>query len=133
MQNATIEEKPRSVAQAVLLIWLTLAASATALVFADENANADALVFNFAILCFYALVNFMIARRRHWARLVYSVLIALEVALLLAFGLEDASDLDVLVTCFTFPLEVWSLVLLFGASADQWFKLPQTPRSGSGN
>ena len=121
MQNVTRAEKPRSVSLAVLLVWVSIAVDALTTLLGNDGLTADTLLFNGAVLAVYAVVNIKIAGRNNWARLAYSVLVACEVSLLLAFGLEGASDLDVLVTSFTLPLEAWSLVMLFGASADKWF------------
>jgi hypothetical protein len=124
MQNVTRAQKPRSVHLAVLLIWVSIAVDALTNLLGNDGLTGDTLLFNGVMLAVYGVVNLMIASGRNWARIVYSVLVACEVALLLAFGLDDASDLDVLVTAFTLPLEAWSLIMLFGASADKWFAVP---------
>jgi hypothetical protein len=55
--------------------------------------------------------------------MVYAFLVALDVALILAFGLDEVTDLDILVTYILLALECWALVNLFGAEADRWFNL----------
>lgn len=124
MPNATRAEKPRAVHFAVLLIWFSIAVDAMATVAGNDGQASDVMLINLGVLLVYSVVNGMIAQGRNWARIVYSVLVACEVALLLAFGLDGASDLDVLVTALTLPLETCGLVMLFGASADAWFAAP---------
>jgi hypothetical protein len=48
-------------------------------------------------------------------------LVALEVAILMAFGLTEAKELELLMTYLTLLLEAWILVKLFGTQSDQWF------------
>ena len=52
-----------------------------------SGANVDSLTFNASMLLFYALVTVKISAGRNWARRAYAFLIALELALVSAFGL----------------------------------------------
>ena len=117
--------KPKSVDHAVTAIWLSNAASALVLWADYDDTNAETLVFNAMLLGFYAFVTFRIGSGNRAARLIYAFLVAAEVALLMAFGLSDASDLDVLLTYLTTPLEIWALFKLFGTDSDVWFKSKQ--------
>ena len=121
MQHATNTHPPRSVAAAIQLIWLTLAVNALMLAVDYDDASSDAMVFNSILLLFSGFVVLRIASCRNWARIAYSVLVALDVALILAIGLEEASELEVMVTYMSVALEGWALLRLFGAEADQWF------------
>ena len=121
MQQATNSHPPRSVTAAIQLIWLTLAANALMLALDYDDATSDAMVFNSILLVFSGFVVLRIAACRNWARIAYSVLVALDVALILAIGLEEASELEVMVTYMSVALEGWALLRLFGAEADQWF------------
>ncbi len=87
-----------------------------------DEASIDAMVFNTILLVFNGYVAVKIAGGRNWARLTYSVLVAVDVALILAFGLDAASDLEVVVTYLSVALEGWTLIKLFGAEAEAWFK-----------
>ena len=102
-------------------IWLTLAVNALMMALDYDDASSDAMVFNSILLVFSGFVVLRIAACRNWARIAYSVLVALDVALILAIGLEEASELEVSVTYLSVGLEGWALLRLFGAEADQWF------------
>jgi len=116
-------QRPKLVSVAVQLIWLTIAIDAVMMVvsFDGTPANADALTFNGVMLLFYALVTAKIAAGRNWARHSYAFLVVMEFALVAAFGLSDASELEEVVTYMTLPLELWILYRLFNAEADAWF------------
>jgi hypothetical protein len=121
MQQPTSTHPPRSVTNALQLIWLTLAVNALMMALDYDDASSDAMAFNSLLLVFSGFVVIQIAACRNWARITYSVLVALDVALILAVGLEEASELEVLVTYLSVALEGWALLRLFGAEADQWF------------
>jgi hypothetical protein len=127
MQQATNTHPPRSVTIAIQLIWLTLAANALLMAVDYDDASLDAMTFNSILLVFNGFVVIKIADSRNWARIAYSVLVALDVALIFAVGLDGATDLDVLVTYMSLALEAWALFKLFGADADQWFRQTRQP------
>lgn len=82
----------------------------------------DAFVLNVLLLGFYGMVTWMIGVGANWARLTYACLVALEVALIAAFGMDGTSDPDMLATYLTTPLEFWALYKLFGTDSALWFK-----------
>ena len=125
MQHATNTKAPLSVTFAIQLIWLTLAVNALMMAVDYDDASSDAFVFNTILLLFNGFVAIRIAGGKNWARLAYSVLVDADVALILAFGLDVASDLEVLVTYLSVALEGWSLIKLFGSEAKPWFKQPR--------
>ena len=116
-------QRPQFISTAIQLIWLTIAIGAVTMGASYDGtpANVDSLAFNGAILLFYAFVTVKISVGRNWARRCYAFLVALEFALVAAFGLSDASELEELVTYLTLPLEIWILFRLFCAQADAWF------------
>lgn len=122
MQHVTTTKAPVSVTIATQLIWLMLAINALMMAVDYDEASIDAMVFNTILLVFNGYVAVKIAGGRNWARLTYSVLVAVDVALILAFGLDAASDLEVVVTYLSVALEGWTLIKLFGAEAEAWFK-----------
>ena len=125
MQHARNTKAPLSVTIAIQFIWLTLAVNALMMAVDYDDASRDAMVFNTILLLFNSFVAIKIAGGKNWARLAYSVLVAADVALILAFGLDVASDLEVLVTYLSVALEGWTLIKLFGAEAEPWFKQPR--------
>ncbi|MDR3369282.1 hypothetical protein [Rhodoferax sp.] len=86
----------------------------------------DSLVINGLLLLVYFIITLRISAGSHRARLLYVFLVALEVATLMAFGLSEATDLELLLTYLTLPLEAWILVKLFGAESDKWFAVQKT-------
>ena len=122
MQQATTSLPPRTVTIAIQLIWLTIAANALMMAVDYDDASSDAMVFNSMLLVFNGFTTIKIAACKNWARIVYSILVALDVAMILALGLDEATDLEVVLTYMSVALEAWALLRLFGAEADQWFK-----------
>jgi hypothetical protein len=122
--------RPRAVSQAIQAIWITIAMDAMMMVasYDGSDANADSLTFNGIILLFYVLVTVKISGGNNWARRAYAFLIAMELALVAAFGLNEATDMETLLTYLTLPLEIWILIQLFGAEADAWFQAIKKPR-----
>ena len=116
--------RPASVSIAVQAIWSVNAVSALVLVLDGDGAGGDpdALALNLMILFLYALVTWMVGAGKNWARTSYAVLVAMEVALLAAFGMDSASDLDLFATYLTTPLEFWALYKLYSAESEPWFK-----------
>jgi hypothetical protein len=116
--------RPHSVSHAVQVIWATNAASAFLIIsnFDGTDAGADSLISNGLFLLFYFSVTVKVGQGRQWARWTYACLVALECAILAAFGLEQASDLESLMTYLTLPVEILALYWLFGAQADDWFR-----------
>jgi len=91
MQQPTSTHPPRSVTNALQLIWLTLAVNALMMALDYDDASSDAMVFNSILLVFSGFVVLRIAACRNWARIAYSVLVALDVALILAIRLRYRS------------------------------------------
>jgi hypothetical protein len=122
MQHGTNTKAPPSVTIATQLIWLTLAANALLMAVDYYDTSSDALVFNMVVMVFNGVVAVNIAGCKNWARVAYSVLVALDVALILALGLDQASDLEAIVSYLSLAIEIWILIMLFGAEADLWFR-----------
>jgi hypothetical protein len=79
-------------------------------------------VVNTVLLVFSGFVAIKIAGDKNWARITYSALLALDVALIFALGLYEASYLEVLVSYLSVAIEILILITLFGAEANQWFR-----------
>lgn len=112
---------PKVVKNAVQAIWVTSIASAFVVVANYDEATVDSIIINGLFLLVCVIVTLKISAGSNFARLFYAFLVALEVAVLMAFGLADANDLEQLLTYLTLPLEAWILVKLFGTESDQWF------------
>jgi hypothetical protein len=122
MPHVTTTKAPVSVTIATQFIWLMLAMNALTMAVDYDDASSDAMVFNTILLVFNGFVAIKIAGGKNWARLAYSLLVAVDVALILVFGLDAASDLEVVVTYLSVALEGFTLIKLFGAEAEPWFK-----------
>jgi hypothetical protein len=123
MQHATNNLPPRNIVVAIQLIWLTIVVNVFMMAVDFDDTGIDAMVLNSLLLVINAFVVIKITARKNWSRMVYAFLVALDVALILAFGLDEVTDLDILVTYILLALECWALVNLFGAEADRWFNL----------
>ena len=122
MPPIAVAQPPRCVTVAIQLIWVTLAANSLVMLFEYDDASMDSMAFNGVLLVFSAFVVIRIAGCKNWARIAYAVVVALDVAAFLAMGLDDSSDLDVLVTYTSLALEVCALINLFCVQADHWFR-----------
>ena len=88
--------KPRSVSRAVIAIWLTIALDVLVLTIEGSTGAmvADALLLNGMSCVFYGVIAHGISVGNNFARHVYAFLVAIEVAALLAFGLDGATELE---------------------------------------
>jgi hypothetical protein len=115
--------KPLSVSRAVIAIWVTIALDA--LVIAIEGATgamaADVLLLNSMSCVLYGLIANRIFAGNNFARYVYAFLVAIEVAALLAFGLEGATELEAVAAYISPPVEAWIMFMLFRAESTPWF------------
>jgi hypothetical protein len=117
-------QRPQFISTAIQLIWLTICIDVLTMIasYDGTSANTQSLAFNGVMLMLYAFVTVKMSNGKNWARRSYAFLIAMEFSLVAAFGLSDASELEVLVTYLTLPLELWILYRLFGTEADGWFR-----------
>ena len=83
--------------------------------------SSDQFMLNLISCCFYGLLTNRIAVGNNLARHVYAILIAIEVAALFAFGLNDATGLEAAVSYVSIPLEFWIMFTLFRADNNPWF------------
>jgi hypothetical protein len=117
-------KKPQSVVTAVYAIWATVGLDVFMTAISSENPESASAMAGGAVisLAVYGLLCINISRGRNWARNVYAVLMAAEVAALLAFDSAGVSDLETVVSYLMVPFEGWILFRLFGSESDGWFK-----------
>lgn len=123
-ESPTTSAIPNSVGIAVQVLWAVNAASAM-LIFSnwdDTDGSTDNFIFSALILLFYAFVTLKVGAGKHWARLTWAGFVALELALLAAYGMEKAGDFEVLITYITTPFEIWAVYKLFSPESEQWFR-----------
>ena len=117
-------QKPQSVVTAVYAIWATLGLDVLVTAIGGElpessSATAGGAVLSFAV---YGFLCINISRGKNWARNVYAVLMAAEVAALFAFDDTGASYLETVVSYLMLPVEAWILYQLFSSESEGWFK-----------
>jgi hypothetical protein len=119
-------QKPRSVTQAVIAIWVTIALDVLVLTIEGSTGAmaTDVLLLNSASSVFYGLIANRISAGNNFARHVYAILAAVEVAALFAFGLDSATELETASACISPPIEAWVMFMLFRAESTPWFVKP---------
>ena len=122
--NITAMQSPRSVTSAVVAIWFTIALDflVTNIEGLDGTMPSGQFMLNLISCFFYGLLVNRISVGNNLARYVYAILIAIEVAALLAFGLDDATGLEAAVSYVSIPLEFWIMFTLFRANSNPWFQ-----------
>lgn len=115
--------KPRAVTQAVIAIWVTIGVDfLVATIEGSTGAmSSGQLMLNLISCLLYGLLTNRISAGNNLARHVYAVLVAIEVAALLAFGLDGATELEAAVAYISPPIEAWIMFLLFRAQSAPWF------------
>lgn len=122
MQYTSSTKAPPGVSNAIQLIWVTLVVNAVMSALDFDDASSEAIALNTILLAFSGFVTIKIAEGKNWARIAYSALVALDIALIFAFGMDEATDLEAYVSVILLAIEGWILIRLFNAEADQWFK-----------
>ena len=122
--NITAMPRPRSVTQAVIAIWFTIGLDflVTNIECFDGTMSSGQFALNLISCLLYGLLTNRISAGNNLARHVYAILIAVEVAALSAFGLDDATGLEAAVSYVSIPLEFWIMLALFRADGNPWFQ-----------
>ena len=117
-------QKPQSVVTAVYAILATIGLDLIATAMGIESPESSSGTADGAVisLVVYGLLCINISRGRNWARNVYAILIAAEVAALLAFDNAGGTDVETVVSYLMVPVEVWILFRLFSSESDDWFR-----------
>lgn len=116
--------KPTSVSNAVLAIWVTLGISLLSSVASRALGQSSSGEF-FGTLLIYGIVAifpYKIGLGRNWARYVYSVLMVLTVATMFAGETDNASKIEIAVSWILLPVEGWILFSLFKPESGAWFE-----------
>ena len=116
-------QRPRSVTQAVIAIWFTIALDflVTNIEGFGDAMSAGQFMLNLISCILYGLLTNRISVGNNLARHAYAILIAIEVAALFAFGLDDATGLEAAASYISIPLQVWIMFALFRADSNPWF------------
>ena len=121
--------KPTSVSNAVLAIWVTLGISVLSAVAGRVTGqiSSEAFFGNLFMYGLCAILPYKIGVGRNWARYVYTITMALGVAALLAGESGGLSKIDILVSWLMLPVEGWIVFLLFKRESGEWFEGSYAP------
>lgn len=131
-----LAERPRSVVQAAVMLWVSLALGLTRtfLEYRRESEGWEGVVAIWGVILLIAIpVNVAIWRGRNWGRIVYAVLTGLSV---LTFPLAVTTDtgmapsaLEHAVQAVEFALDLGIVYLLLTRPGSLWFQYAED-RSG---
>lgn len=128
--------KPTSVSDAVLAIWVTLGISVLSTVasrIVGQISPGDFFGTLFAY-CLCAILPYKIGLGRNWARYFYTILMVLTAAVMLAGETSGMAKIDVVVSWFLLPVEGWIVFHLFKRESGDWFEgrtvAPHSQRAG---
>lgn len=129
MSAPALSERPRAVAIAVTLIWLSLALTVVALATSfARGARGNVMLTNIAVFVgvfvVFGFLNIQIMAGRNWARILFMVLFVLGLVEVLSQALIDPLGLDAMVLYLENALELIAVVLLFAKPARIWFRPP---------
>ncbi|TXH09665.1 MAG: hypothetical protein E6R04_07505 [Spirochaetes bacterium] len=116
--------KPTSVSNAVLAIWVTLGISVLSAIASRITGQVSSSGFmgNLVVYCLFAVLPYKIGLGRNWARYFYAILIVFTFAMLLAGETAGASKIDLIVSWLMLPVEGWILFSLFKRESGEWFE-----------
>lgn len=119
--------KPTSVSNAVLAIWVTLGISLLSSAASRALGQSTSGEFFWALFVYglVAIFPYKMGLGRNWARYVYAVLMVLTVAIMLAGETDNASKIEILVSWVLLPVEGWILFSLFKPDSGAWFEQKQ--------
>ncbi len=120
--------RPKEVATAELLIWVTLGMSVVSAVIAKATGQIGPGMFGFDLV-FYgscAILPYKIRQGRNWARYAYAVIVVLGVAALFAGEGGGVSKVERVLAWVMLPIETWAVFLLFRPESTRWFEGAQS-------
>jgi hypothetical protein len=86
----------------------------------DSPAGPIELLLAIALIVFTMWVYRQVSNGKNWARLAYLALLVLSYALT-ALDPMGMSKVDLIAFVFTAPIDIYVVVMLFGAKASVWF------------
>lgn len=116
--------KPTSVSNAVLAIWVTLGVSVLSAIASRVTGQISSSAFmgNLFIYGLFAVLPYKISLGRNWARYFYAILTVLTVAMMIAGETAGVSKIDQVVSWLMLPIEGWVIFSLFKRESGEWFE-----------
>ncbi|MDP5239941.1 hypothetical protein Q9Q94_10375 [Uliginosibacterium sp. 31-16] len=113
---------PKSVKNAVLVVWGTLAVSAISALIAKVAGltTEGEFIGNLFVYALFCIIPYKLGNRSNAARYVYAVLFVLTLAVMLGSSVH-INKIDFVVSILMIPAEIYVLMMLFGREASEWF------------
>ena len=116
-------DKPRSVHQAISLIWITIAISILT-VLIDKWAghiSEGEFMFNLILYGFFCMFPYKLNNKSNAARYVYGVIVGLSLLVILGGVTATASALTNFVSLILMLVQVFIVYRLFQSESSEWF------------
>jgi len=115
--------KPASLSRALLAIWTTFGISAVLAVVDRLLGHLTPEAFLGTLVLYMALtvLPYKISQGRNWARYTYTVLNVFATAMLVAGESAGATQIELVWSWVTLPLEAWIVYSLFTRESNEWF------------
>lgn len=115
---------PAELHRAILGMWVSLLIgigfSIYQAITVDSPTGPVELLLTIALIAFTMWVYRKVAEGKNWARLAYLTLLVLSYALT-ALDPMGMSKVDLIAFVITAPIDIYVVVMLFGARASAWF------------
>lgn len=115
---------PAELKRAIVGMWLSLVIGIGFSVFqavtVDSPTSTVELLLTISLIAFTMWVYRQVAEGKNWARLAYLALLVLSYALT-ALDPMGMSKVDLIAFVITAPIDIFVVVMLFGAKASAWF------------
>lgn len=116
-------DMPRTVKQAVILIWATLAVSAV-ITAVDRRMGLISSELFMGFIATYAVccvLPYKISKGSNASRYIYSILMVIGFMMMLGGEVSDMTQLDIIASIALLPVEVIIIWWLFAGEAKDWF------------
>ena len=117
--------RPRQIAQAILLLWISSALGLSAGLLEAQRTAASWDVVTLLVLVMLVLMGvltLMVWRGRNWARIVYMILVTTSLASFLsAWGIAERPPFEVALEAVSYVADAGSFFLMFTPPGSSWF------------
>lgn len=123
------QEKPDTVHNALIGIWLTMGLSAFSYLIDKNSGNISfgEFYFNLAILGIMVILPYKINKGSNPARYIYTVLMVMSALIILGGATPEMARMKftMIVSYVCMPIEAVIIYWLFSKEANHWFSLPK--------
>jgi hypothetical protein len=124
--------RPKQIAQAICLLWISsaLGLSAGVLEARRTAASWDAVaVLVLVMVVLMGVLTVMVWRGRNWARIVYMILVTTSLASFLsAWGIAERPPFEVALEAVSYVADAGSFFLMFTPPGSSWFSATAEPQ-----